>query len=73
MKELDGAILDSNRKMRQSEFELTGLIHALLNAVRSVGFDTVIFGLVNEDRSAIRGPSAEGKTSKKICGGSSFP
>ncbi len=55
LKALDEAILEANRTLRQGEFELTGFIQALLGAVQGAGFDTTIFGLVNEDRSAIRG------------------
>ncbi len=65
IKELDEAIMTANRSLRQGEFELTTLIQSLLNALRGAGFQTAIFGLVNEDRSMIRGRLGSGRKAEE--------
>lgn len=52
---LDQTIERSAGLLNQGNLELTPFISALLDAVRSAGFDRVVFGLMNENLTFIRG------------------
>ena len=52
---LDHAIQRAAGILNQADLELTPFISALLDAVRTSGFDRVVFGLMNENLTFIRG------------------
>jgi hypothetical protein len=60
MQVVDRAVENATRAMRQGNFELAGLLGALLDAVREAGFDQAVFALVDEGHRNIRGRLAGG-------------
>jgi HD-like signal output (HDOD) protein len=52
---LGEAIQIATQALAEDRVELTSFISTLLDAVRTAGFDRVVFGLMNENRSSIRG------------------
>jgi hypothetical protein len=70
---LDQAIESAKRTLRSPDFELTTLIARILDAVRTAGFDNVVFGLVNEDRRSIRGRLASSDSAEKVLRRFHFP
>ena len=60
MQRMDRAVETATRALRQGGFELTGVITALLDAVRDAGFDEAVFALVDENHKTIRGRLASG-------------
>src|ERR1700676_435568 len=58
---LQQSIARSNRAVQQ-DFELAPFITSLLEDVRAIGFEHVIFGLMNENLTCIRGRLAAGES-----------
>jgi len=58
---VEQALRDAAQALKEHNLELTSFISALLDAVRSIGFDEVVFGLMNESLSSIRGRLASGE------------
>lgn len=58
---LQQAITRAGRAVQQ-DFELAPLITALLEDIRTIGFEHVVFGLMNENLSCIRGRLAAGES-----------
>ena len=52
---LDQAIARAKHALDRGGFELSAVIAALLDSVEAAGFDRVVFGLVNETRTLVRG------------------
>ena len=63
---LDQAVNESMRTMSRADFELTRFVTGLLEAIRAAGFDRVVFGLMNEDHSALRGRLASGDRAEDL-------
>jgi len=59
---LDYAIQRAAGTLNQADLELTPFISGLLDAVRNSGFDRVVFGLMNENLTFIRGRLASADT-----------
>ena len=59
---LDRAIRAASATLRRNDFELTPFISALLDALHAAGFDRVVFGLINENHTFIRGRLASGRS-----------
>jgi len=70
---LDRAIQAAAQTLTQPDVELTPFISALLDAVQGAGFDRVVFGLLNEDLSFIRGRLASGDTADDLLTRFQFP
>ena len=70
---LDEAAENANRVVRGDDFELTAVISALLDAVRGAGFDRAVFGLLNDEHTAIRGRLASGGVVEDVLRGFDFP
>ena len=70
---LDEAAENAGRTVREQDFELTSLIATLLDAVRSAGFDRVVFGLMNDDYTSIRGRLASGAGVENVLSRFDFP
>jgi hypothetical protein len=69
---LQQAITKAGRAV-QRDFELGSFITALLEDVRAIGFEHVVFGLMNENLSCIRGRLATGDSSGDILERFQFP
>jgi hypothetical protein len=52
---VEAAVQAANRNVVRGDFEVADLVNGLLEQLASAGFDRVVFGLVNEDRTAITG------------------
>lgn len=70
---LDQAIDHAARALRQPDLELTGFVTRLLDAIRDAGFQRVVFGLLNEDHTLIRGRLASGQDQNDILDRFQFP
>jgi HD-like signal output (HDOD) protein len=57
----------------QNDFELTPLLTALLEDVRAIGFEHVVFGLMNENLTCIRGRLATGESVDDVLERFQFP
>ncbi|HYL74464.1 MAG TPA: HDOD domain-containing protein [Bryobacteraceae bacterium] len=57
---LDQVLQEANRSAVRGDFELSSFIGSLLEAIRSSCLDRVVFGLVNEGRTQIRGRLGSG-------------
>ena len=57
---LDEAAAEAERAIGRGDFELTAILGNLLDAVRGAGFQRAVFGLLNDDQTAIRGRLACG-------------
>jgi HD-like signal output (HDOD) protein len=73
MTELNQAVDSAARTLRQPNLELTSFVTGLLDAVRDAGFDRVVFGLVNEVHTIIRGRLASGDGSDDLLSRFQFP
>jgi hypothetical protein len=73
LKALEQAVESAKRTIRAPDFELSAFIAAVLDAVRTAGFDNVVFGLVNEDHRAIRGRLAGSDCVDELLGRFQFP
>jgi HD-like signal output (HDOD) protein len=73
LKGLDHAIETARQKLDRNDFELTVLIASLLNAICSAGFDCAVFGLLNEDHTAVRGRLAGGLQTDEMLSHFHFP
>ena len=73
LRTLDQAIEDAKSTMRAPGFDLTAFITTILDAIRAAGFDSVVFGLVNEDRRSIRGRLASGDAPEEILSRFQYP
>jgi HDOD domain len=58
---LDQAIQRAVGALNQADLDLTPFISTLLDAVRTAGFDRVVFGLMNENLTSIGGRLASGE------------
>jgi HD-like signal output (HDOD) protein len=70
---LDQAIQSATVVLGDGELNLTSFISALLDAVCTAGFDRVVFGLVNEDRTRIAGRLASGASADDLLNRFQFP
>ncbi len=70
---LDQAIQRSAGILNQGGWELTPFISALLDAVRTAGFDRAVFGLMNENLTFIRGRLASGDLVDDLLNRFQFP
>ena len=70
---LNQAVENAARTVRQGDFELTAFIGVLLDAVCAAGFQRAVFGLVDEDRSRIRGRLAAGGAVEDVLNRFQFP
>jgi hypothetical protein len=70
---LDRAIQVATRTLHGGDFQLTAFIVELLDAVQAAGFDRVVFGLVNEDSSFIRGRLVSGASAENVMNLFQFP
>jgi hypothetical protein len=70
---LDQAIQNATDILDQPELNLTSFISALLDAVCAAGFDRVVFGLMNENRTWIAGRLASGASADDILSRFQFP
>jgi len=57
----------------QNDFELTPFISSLLEDVRAIGFEHVIFALMNENLTCIRGGLAAGESVDDVLQRFQFP
>jgi hypothetical protein len=69
---LQQSITRAGRSVQQ-DFELAPLITALLEDVRTIGFERVVFGLMNENLTCIRGRIATGDSSSDVLERFQFP
>lgn len=70
---LDQAIQRAAGILKQADLELTPFISTLLDAVRAAGFDRVVFGLMNDNLTLIRGRLASTKTEDDLLSRFQFP
>jgi hypothetical protein len=70
---LDKAIGDAQRNLKQADFDPGRIITALLGAIQKVGFERVVFGLVNEDRTVLSGRIASARNETEILEAFQFP
>lgn len=70
---LDRVVDCSYRKLRRRDFELTSFVGGLLDAVKAAGFERVVFGLVNEDHTMVRGRLASGDAVDDLLNRFQFP
>lgn len=55
LRALDAAVDGAQRALHRVDFELTAVISSLLEALRAAGFDRAVFGLLNNEKTSIRG------------------
>ena len=60
LEQLDRAIATAKHTLERNKFELSELIKYMLDAIQAAGFDSVVFALVNERRTLMRGRLASG-------------
>ena len=60
LRALEKAIQEATRQLTRGEFELSSLVVSLIDAIQSACFDRVVFGLVNDARTQIRGRLGSG-------------
>ena len=70
---LDQAIQRASDILNQPELNLTPFISALLDAVCTAGFDRVVFGLMNENRTWVAGRLASGASADDLLNRFQFP
>jgi HD-like signal output (HDOD) protein len=70
---LDQAIQRATGTLSQGNLELTPFISMLLDAVRTAGFDRVVFGLMNENLTFIRGRLASAELVDDLLNRFQFP
>lgn len=70
---LDATAENAKRVVCADSFELTAVISALLDAVCGAGFDRAVFGLLNDEHTAIRGRLASGGVVEDVLRGFDFP
>ncbi len=70
---LHNAIQRSGRIIDQQDFELAPFITSILEEVRSIGFVHVVFGLMNENLTHIRGRLAKGGSPEDVLQRFQFP
>jgi len=58
---LEHTVNDAIRSINRPGFELTSFVTGLLDVLKAAGFDRAVFGLMNEDHSAVRGRLASGE------------
>jgi HD-like signal output (HDOD) protein len=63
---LEKAIQDATRQVARGDFELSSLVVTLIDAIQSACFDRVVFGLVNDARTEIRGRLGSGDSIDKV-------
>jgi len=63
---LDNAMHTAAEALRRDRLELTPFISTLLDAVRGIGFDEVVFGLMNDNLASIRGRLASGESADDL-------
>ncbi len=70
---LDQAVQRAAGVLKTGDFDLTAFISTLLDAVCTAGFDRVVFGLVNENRTLIAGRLASGESTDGLLLRFKFP
>lgn len=70
---LDAAVEVASRELQSGGILITPFLMQLLDGVQAAGFDVVIFGLVNEDCTMIRGRLVSGDSGENILGRFDFP
>jgi HD-like signal output (HDOD) protein len=70
---LDRVVRNAAGKLDREEFDLTPFIAALLDALRKAGFDRVVFGLMNENMTYIRGRLASAELADDFLDRFQFP
>lgn len=70
---VEQAAASAGRGLRSGDFELTAVISALLDALRAAGFDRTVFGLLSDDRTAVRGRLASGGGIEDLLSRFDFP
>ncbi|MGA2135508.1 MAG: HDOD domain-containing protein [Bryobacteraceae bacterium] len=70
---LERAVEDAGRALDRDDFELTSVIGGLLDAVHGAGFDRAVFGLLNDEQTAIRGRLASGGMGDSVLQRFDFP
>jgi HD-like signal output (HDOD) protein len=60
LRPLESALQEASRSLGSSDFELSSFVSSLLDQLRAVCFDRVVFGLVNDERTLIRGRLGSG-------------
>ena len=70
---LDQAIQNATHTLDSGDFELTSFISDLLDALRTAGFERVVFGLMNDSLNFIRGRLASGGIADDILNRFQFP
>ena len=60
LRSLEKTIQEATRQLARGDFELSSLVVSLIDAIQSACFDRVVFGLVNDDRTHIRGRLGSG-------------
>ena len=73
LREMDQAIDQAARTIRQRDFALSSFIGVVLDEIRSAGFDRAVFGLVNENHTAIRGRLASAESVEDVLDRFRFP
>ena len=61
LRSLDQVLQEANRTVARGDFELSSFIVSLLDATRSSCLDRVVFGLVNEGHTQLRGRLGSGE------------
>ncbi len=70
---LEAAVEVAARELQSGDFQITPYLMRLLDGVQAAGFDLVIFGLVNEDCTVIRGRLISGDFGDNILSRFDFP
>ena len=70
---LEEAIHNAAQMLLHSDVDLTPFISGLLDALRNAGFERVVFGLLNEDLSFIRGRLASADSVEDLLNQFQFP
>lgn len=66
LEQLDRAIATAKHTLERSKFELSEFIKFMLDAIQAAGFDSVVFALVNEKRTLMRGRLASGPRAAEV-------
>ncbi len=70
---LDAAMLDAARELARGEFDLSHFVQSLIGQLQWTYFDRVVFGLVNDDRTRIRGRLGSGDSVDEFLDRFEFP
>ncbi len=70
---LDQAVHHATQQVMGGQFELSTMVVTLTDQVNAAGFDRVVFGLVNEDRTRIRGRLGSGDNIATVLEGFELP